>query len=319
MRVLVTGASGFIGAALCRELLARGHEVRAAVRRMTGPASAPGELRRVLVEDVGGEFDWRPLLEGVDTVVHLAAIAHRSSREAEIRRVNFHGTARLAQAACGLARRFVFMSSVKVHGEDSGDGAYTEMDPERPQDAYGRSKLEAEHFLADLSDRTGMELVLIRPPLVYGPGVKANFLRLLRWIDSGLPLPFAAVRNRRSLIYLGNLVDAITRCVGHPRALGPFLVGDNEVVSTPQLVAHIARALGRPARLVRVPLGALRLAGAITGRGGEIRRLTGNLVVDTSRLRRLLEWRPPCTLDEGLAETVRWFRSARLSGDSGTR
>jgi UDP-glucose 4-epimerase len=203
------------------------------------------------------------------------------------------------------------MSSVKVHGEDSGDGAYTEMDPKRPEDAYGRSKLEAERFLADLSARTGMELVLIRPPLVYGPGVKANFLHLLRWIDSGFPVPLAAVRNRRSLIYLGNLVDAIARCVEHPRALGPFLVSDDEVVSTPQLVAHAARALGRPARLVRVPLGVLRVTGVITGRSGEIRRLTGNLVVDTSRAQRLLEWRPPYTLDDGLAETVRWFRSAR--------
>jgi UDP-glucose 4-epimerase len=156
-----------------------------------------------------------------------------------------------------------------------------------------------------------MELVLIRPPLVYGPGVKANFLHLLRWIDSGFPVPLAAVRNRRSLIYLGNLVDAIARCVEHPRALGPFLVSDDEVVSTPQLVAHAARALGRPARLVRVPLGVLRVTGVITGRSGEIRRLTGNLVVDTSRAQRLLEWRPPYTLDDGLAETVRWFRSAR--------
>lgn len=318
MRVLVTGASGFVGAALCRELLARGHDVRAAVRRMT-PSEALSGVQQVIVADLAMDFDRRTLLEGVDVVVHLAAIAHRAAPEGEIRRANVDATARLAEAAGGLVRRFVFMSSVKVHGEDSGDGVYTEMGPKRPEDDYGRSKLEAERFLADLSGRTGMELVLIRPPLVYGPGVKANFLRLLRWIDSGLPLPFAAVRNRRSLIYLGNLIDAIARCVEHSRALGPFLVSDDEVVSTPELVTHAARALGRPARLVRVPLGALRLAGAISGRGGEIRRLTGNLVIDASRARRLLEWRPPYTLDEGLAETVRWFRSARPSAGSGTR
>lgn len=319
MRILVTGASGFVGTALCRELLARGHSVRAAVRRLAAPAGAPSELRQVLVEDVAGKFDWRVLLDGVDTVVHLAAIAHRNAQEAEIRRVNFEGTARLAQAACGLARRFVFMSSVKVHGEDSGEGTYSETDPTRPEDAYGRSKLEAERVLTDLAAGTGMELVLIRPPLVYGPGVKANFLRLLRWIDSGLPLPFAGVHNRRSLIYLGNLVDAIARCVEHPRALGPFLVSDEEIVSTAQLVARAAQALGRPARLVRVPLGVLRLTGAIAGRGAEIRRLTGNLVIDKSRARHLLDWRPPYTLDEGLAETAGWFRSARLSASSGTR
>ena len=310
MRVLVTGASGFVGAAVCRELLARGHDVRAAVRHVT-TAEGLSDVQQVLIPDLAMDFDRRTLLADTDVVVHLAAIAHRDAPESEIRRVNVDATVRLAEAAGGLARRFVFMSSVKVHGEDSGDGAYTETDPKRPEDAYGRSKLEAERFLADLSTRTGMELVLIRPPLVYGPGVKANFLRLLRWIDSGLPLPFATVRNRRSLIYLGNLVDAVARCVEHSRALGPFLVSDDEVVSTPQLVAHAARALGRPARLARVPLGALRLAGAITGRGGEIRRLTGNLVVDTSRARHLLEWRPPYALDEGLAETVRWFRSAR--------
>jgi nucleoside-diphosphate-sugar epimerase len=311
MRILVTGASGFIGAALCRELLARGHTVRAAVRRLTAPVAASPELHQVLVEDVCGEVDWPALLDGVDAVVHLAAIAHRSAQEAEIRRVNFDGTVRLAQAARGLARRFVFMSSVKVHGEDSGDGAYTESDPMRPKDAYGRSKLEAERFLGDLAAGSGMELVLIRPPLVYGPGVKANFFRLLRWVDSGLPLPFAGVRNRRSLVYVGNLVDAVARCVEHPRALGPFLVSDEEIVSTPELVSFTARALGRPARLVHVPLRVLGLAGAITGRGEEIRRLTGNLVLDTSRVRRSLDWRPPYALNEGLGETARWFRAVR--------
>src|SRR5712691_1321015 len=277
MRILVTGASGFVGAVLCREFVARGHAVRAAVRREGTPGAAPPQLRQVRIPDIAAEFDRRALLDGVDVVVHLAAIAHRSAgSEAELRRVNVDGTVRLAQAAAGFVRRFVFLSSVKVHGEDSGGGAYREADAQRPEDSYGRTKLEAERALTGIAARGGMELVLIRPPLVYGPGVKANFLRLLGWVDSGLPLPFASVRNRRSLIYLGNLVDAIARCVEHPAA--PAL---------------------------------LRAAGTIAGRRGEIRRLIGNLVVDPSRAHRALDWRPPCTLDQGLAETARWFKSTR--------
>ena len=188
---------------------------------------------------------------------------------------------------------------------------YGEDDPPRPEDSYGRSKLEAERALTEIAARSRMELVLIRPPLVYGPEVKANFLRLLGWIDSGLPLPFASVRNRRSLIYVGNLVDAIAHCAEHPAARGPFLVSDEESVSTAELVSRIARALERPASLVPAPLWLLRLAGMLAGRLDEIRRLTGNLAVDSSRARRLLDWRPPYTLDAGLAETARWFKSAR--------
>jgi nucleoside-diphosphate-sugar epimerase len=308
MRVLVTGASGFVGAALCRELLARGHTVRAAVRRMTPAENLPG-VERILVPDFAVDFNRRALLGGIDAVAHLAAIAHRSAPETEIKRVNVDAAVRLAEAAAGLARRFVFMSSAKVHGEDSGDSSYVETDPTLPQDAYGRAKLEAEHRLGDLASRNGIELVMIRPPLVYGPGVKANFLRLLRWVDSGLPLPFASVRNRRSLIGVGNLVDAVVRCLDHPKARGPLLVSDDEVVSTPELIARIARSLGRPARLLRVPPALLRLLGSACGRDVEMRRLTGNLATSTARAQRLLDWHPPRTLDAGLAETVRWFRS----------
>lgn len=318
MRVLVTGISGFIGTALSRELLKRGHSVVAAAR---GPhAISSGDVQWVTVPDIAAEFDRKALLRGVEVVVHLAAIAHRSGvLERDIRRVNVEATARLAEAAAGLVRRFVFLSSVKVHGEDSGGAAYRETDALRPEDAYGRSKAEAEHALTRIAARSGMELVLIRPPLVYGPRVKANFLRLLRWIDSGLPLPFAGVRNRRSLIYLGNLADAIARCVEDPRAAGPFLVSDEETVSTAQLVSLAADALGRPARLFFLPPGLLRLAGVLAGRSGEIRRMTGNLVVDTARVRTSLDWRPPFTLEQGLTETARWLRSARQGASDGTR
>jgi len=309
LRILVTGASGFIGTALCRALLERGHAVRAMAR--SAHAAEPSRLQWVAVPDIAKEFNWRTVLDGVDVVVHLAAIAHRAGSEAQIRRVNVDATRRLAEAAAGSVRRFVFLSSVKVHGEDSGAGAYSEADALRPEDSYGRAKLEAEQALTSIATTNAMEVVLIRPPLVYGPRVKANFLRLLRWIDSGLPLPLASVRNRRNLIYLGNLVDAIAHCAEHPAARGPFLFGDEETVSTPELVSRIARMFDRPARLFPVPLAFLRLAGTIAGHRGDIRRLTGNLVIDPSRARRLLDWRPPYTLDEGLADTARWFRSLR--------
>lgn len=309
MRILVTGATGFVGAALCPALLVRGHTVRAMTR--TARAVEPGQLQWVAVPDIAEEFNWRRVLDGIDVVVHLAAIAHRAGSEAQIRRVNVEATRRLAEAAAGSVRRFIFLSSVKVHGEDSGAGLYSEVDSLRPEDPYGRSKLEAERELTDIAARSGMELVVIRPPLAYGPRVKANFLRLLGWVDSGIPLPFARVRNRRSLIYLGNLVDAITRCMEHPAASGPFLVSDEERVSTPELVSRVARALERPTRLVPAPLAFLRLAGTIAGRRGEIERLTGNLAIDPSRVSQLLDWQPPYSLDDGLAETARWFRFQR--------
>jgi nucleoside-diphosphate-sugar epimerase len=312
MNILVTGASGFIGTALSHGLVARGHSVRAVVRGASAPAADSPGLHRVAVPDIAGEIDRRVLLDGIDVVVHLAAVAHRAAVDAsEIRRVNVEGATRLADAASGLVRRFVFLSSVKVHGEDSGNASYTEVDAPLPEDTYGRSKLEAERALTAIAERAGMELMVLRPPLVYGPGVKANFLRLLGWVDSGLPLPLASVHNRRSLIYVGNLVDAIARCAEHPAVRGAFLVSDEESVSTPELVSRIARALGRPERLVPTPPVLLRVAGMIAGRRDEIRRLTGSLVVDSSRARRLLDWRPPYTLDAGLAETARWFRSAR--------
>ena len=312
MSILVTGASGFVGTALCRELLARGHTVRAALRRRFPPSAVPTQLHQIIVPDIAAEFDRRALLDGVGTVIHLAAIAHRSNPDdGELRRVNCDAAIRLAEAAAGSVRRFVFLSSAKVHGEDSGNRTYTEDDALDPQDSYGRSKLEAERALTETAARYGIELVIVRPPLVYGPGVKANFLRLLGWVDSGLPLPFASVRNRRSLIYVGNLVDAIARFAEHPAACGPFLVSDDESVSTPELLSRIARVLGKPARLLPVPPALLRVAGIIAGRRDEIRRLTGNLAIDSLRARRLLDWRPAYTLDAGLAQTARWFRSAR--------
>jgi nucleoside-diphosphate-sugar epimerase len=311
MRVLVTGASGFVGTALCRELITRGHSVRAAVRNKNALRAPSSGLHEVLIPDIAADFDIRALVDGIDTIVHLAAVAHRATDEAQLRRVNVDAARRLAEAAVGSVRRFVLVSSVKVHGEDSGAGAFSEGDALRPEDSYGRSKLEAEQALAEVTAGGGTELVTVRPPLVYGLGVKANFLRLLRWVASGLPLPFASVHNRRSLIYLGNLIDVLVRCTEHPAVRGPLLVCDEEIVSTPELASRIARTLDCPARIFPVPLPLLRLAGTIAGRGDEIRRLTGNLAIDSSRVRRMLDWHPRYTLDKGLADTARWFRSKR--------
>jgi UDP-N-acetyl-alpha-D-quinovosamine dehydrogenase len=313
MRILVTGASGFVGTALCRELLARGHAVRAAVRRPFPRARGEPGLDEILVPDIAGAFDREALLDGMDAVVHLAGIAHRDADEAELRRVNVEGTLRLAESAAGQVRRFVFLSSAKVHGDDSDERARTEEDPIAPADAYSRSKADAERRLAEAAARRGTELVLVRPPLVVGPGVKANFLRLLRWVDSGLPLPFASVRNRRSVLGLDNLVDAIARCVEHPEARGALLLADHAALSTPELVSKLALALGRPARLLSAPVPLLRSAAAIVGLGTEARNLTGSFVVDSSRARRLIGWHPARVLDETLAETVRWYRGPRVA------
>lgn len=269
-------------------------------------------MREVLIPDIASEFDRRALVEGVDAVVHLAGVAHRRESETGMRRVNVDATVKLAEAAAGSVRRFVFLSSVKVHGEDSGAGAYRETDEPLPEDAYGRSKLEAERALTGLARRRELELVLLRPPLVYGPGVKGNFLRLLRWVGSGFPLPFGSVRNRRTLLFVGNLVDAIVLSVERPQARGPFVLGDEESVSTPELIRRLGKALERPARLISVPPSLLRAAGKLAGLHGEMRRLTGSLAIDASRARGLLAWKPPYTLDEGLAETARWFASRGL-------
>jgi UDP-glucose 4-epimerase len=311
MRIVVTGASGFIGKTLCRVLVARGHTVRAVVRLATPRATTLPELEQIEIRDIAADFDRLALVDRADAVVHLAGIAHRAAGEAAIRSINVDATLRLAAAAVGKVRRFVFLSSVKVHGEDSGAGAFSETDELLPQDSYGRSKVAAERALKDLAERNGMDLAVIRPPLVYGPGVKANFSRLLRWIDLGWPLPFAQMRNRRSLIYVDNLAEAILRVVEGAASLGPLLVSDEEIVSIPELISRIAVALDRPARLVRAPLALLRIAAKLAGQEAAIGRLTGNLVLDVSKARRLLQWRAPVTLDQGLAETARWFISTR--------
>lgn len=302
--MLVTGATGFVGGALTAELFARGLAFRAASRD-----PRPGF---VAVGDFDAGTDWGDALTGVDIVVHLAARTHVMRETATdvlaaYRAVNVTATMALArQAAAAGVRRFVFLSSIKVNGEATPPGQpFSADDPPRPDDAYGRSKWEAEQALRALGRDTGMEIVVIRPPLVYGPGVRANFASLVRLAMSGLPLPFASVRNARSLVFVGNLVDAIILCSRHPAAAGEtFLVADAEAPSIGALMARIAVAGGRRARLLPVPPSWLALCARLAGKPEIAARLLGSLCVDTAKIRQRLGWTPPYTQAEGLRRTL---------------
>jgi nucleoside-diphosphate-sugar epimerase len=315
-RVLVTGATGFVGRHLVPMLLTAGWELRAALR--SRDARAPGGCEPVVVGDLARLPDAGAALAGVDVVVHLAGRAHvmretAGDPESEFRRVNAEATRHLAeQAARAGARRFVFLSTVKVNGERSFGRAFTEADAAAPEDAYGRSKWLAEQALHEVSRTGGLEVAAIRPPLVYGPGVKANFLRLLRLIDKGVPLPFGGVRNLRSLVSVWNLCDLVTCCVGHPAAAGEtFLVSDQRDLSTPELIRAIADVMGRPARLLPVPEGVLRWASRLLRQGDVLDRLIGSLQVDSSKATRLLGWTPRLSVEDGLRRTAAWYLESR--------
>lgn len=314
MKVLVTGATGFVGQPLCEKLLTTFGLVRGAVWIAGPTTNLPAGVQPTPIEAIGPDTDWTQALAGIDIVIHLAARVHVMDDTSEdpleaYRQVNVAGTENLArQAVVNGARRLVFISTVKVHGEEA-DVSYTEADRLAPEDPYGVSKQEAEDVLHRVSAETGLEIVIIRPPLVYGPGVKANFRRLLVTVQRGLPLPLSRICNKRSLVGLGNLVDAIDLCATHPQAAGnTYLVSDGEDVSTPELVRMIAAAFGRPARLFPVPLPLMRLAGKLSGKGASVDRLVGSLMVDSSKIRRELGWQPPYTMTQSLAETAEWFR-----------
>jgi nucleoside-diphosphate-sugar epimerase len=314
--VLVTGANGFVGHALCAALAAAGRGVRRAGRRVDASAGA------VAVGDIGPDTDWSTALDGASCVVHLAArthVLHETAADAlaAYRRINVAGTERLARAAAARgARRFVFLSSVKVNGDATSARPYTEEDAPHPEDAYGISKTEAERALAGIAAETGLEITVLRPPLVYGPGVKGNFLRLTRLVARGVPLPLGAIDNRRSFIYLGNLVDAIMQALDAPRAAGrTYLAADGEDLSTPALVRAIAAALGVKPRLAPFPLALLKIATTLVGRRAEFARVAASLQVDGSRIRRELDWRPPYTVAQGLEHTAKWY----LEGAGGSR
>jgi nucleoside-diphosphate-sugar epimerase len=310
--ILVTGATGFVGKAVLQRILADDDSPRVAVAvRRDGEQWAAGVVQHV-TGDLEPSTNWSVALEGISAVVHCAARVHvmadtGSDPLAEFRHVNVQGTLNLArQAAAAGVRRFVFVSSIKVNGEATQLGSpFKADDAPAPLDAYGVSKMEAEQGLRELAMQTGMEVVIIRPPLVYGPGVKANFAAMMRWLKRGVPLPLGAINNQRSLVALGNLVDLIVTCLTHPAAANQtFLVSDGEDVSTTELLRRMGQAMGHPARLIPVPASWLKLAAALVGKPDIAQRLCGSLQVDIEKTRRLLDWTAPLTLDQGLKKAA---------------
>ena len=283
--------------------------------RSHGQLSATGET--VTVGAIDGETDWSAALNGVDAVIHLAARVHvmkdsAADPLAEFLKINLYGTSNLAQqAASAGVKRFVYVSSVKVNGEQTTvNRPFLESDEPDPQDPYGISKWRAEQALRRIAQETGLEIVIVRPPLVYGPGVKGNFVSLLDAIDRGMPLPLAGAHNARSLVYVGNLVDALIACATHPAAAGQtYLVSDGDDVSTALLVDMIAQSLGRNSRSFNFPPGLLRAAATLLGRAEQMDRLFGSLRVSDEKIRGELGWSPPCTLEQGLRETAVWYRA----------
>lgn len=319
MHCLVTGATGFVGRHLCAELAAAGYSLRFGMRRLPAADDSLQDLgESVVVGDVDGMTDWAPALAGVDAVVHLANRAHVMRERggdplAVYRRVNVEGTRHLAeQAADAGVRRFVYLSSVKVLGETTEGKPFDDMSPPAPRDFYSISKWEAEQALADISAETGLQVTILRPPLVYGPSVGANFLRLMRWVAREVPLPFSAIDNRRSMIYVGNLAACIKTCLEHPGAAGrTFLVSDGAPVSTAGLVVALAKALDVPDRSWPLPPSLLVAMASLLGKGEEVRRLTESLEVDDCAARQDIGWMPPYSMEEGLKRTAEWFRSLR--------
>ncbi len=310
MTVLLTGASGFVGKAVLKTAQQRRLKIHPVFRSMD---SAKRHPEAVLVSGLDGSADWSQALNGVDVVIHAAARAQITREEvldplAEYRRVNVEGTLNLAsQAAAAGVRRFVFISSIKVNGEATVLGRpFTADDAPAPEDAYGLSKLEAEAQLKQVAQEMGMELTIIRPPLIYGPGVKGNFASLVRWVQRGLPLPLGGVtHNRRSLVGLDNLVDLILVCAEHHRAANQtFLISDGEDLSTTELLRKIGNALGRPARLLWVPAGAISLLAGLVRKQGVSGRLLGSLQVDIHKTCELLDWKPSVAVDEGLRRAL---------------
>ena len=312
--ILVTGATGFVGRTFVDLVVSQGkHSVRVALRRECPPW--PETVERAYVKDLAPDNDWAKSLDGVMVVVHTAARVHvmqdkSSSPLTEFRRINVQGTLNLArQAAAAGVRRFVFISSIKVNGELTQLGSpFTADDVPAPLDAYGVSKMEAEQGLRDIAAQTGMEVVIVRPPLVYGPGVKANFAAMMRWLRRGLPLPLGAIHNQRSLIALDNLVDLIVTCLAHPAAANQtFLVSDGEDVSTTELLRRMGQAMGHPARLIPVPASWLKLAASMVGKKDVAQRLCGYLQVDITKTRQLLGWAPPASVDQGLKKAAEGY------------
>ena len=315
--VLVTGASGYVGWELCCRLSHRHIPVRAAVRSV-GSVPTACSSDTVAVGDIGSRTDWSVALIGVDCIIHCAARAHVMHEAGQgalalYREVNVAGTQRLAeQAVARGVRRLVYLSSIKVNGEYTVPGApFLCSDAPAPEDPYGLSKWEAEQVLWEVSARSGLEVVVVRSPLVYGPRVKGRLLRLLHLVANGVPLPLGAVQNQRSMMGLSNLVDLLLQCADDPRATGQtFLTSDGQDLSTPHLIRLMAEGMGRPARLLTLPERLLRVGGSVLGKRGEIERLLGTLQVDSSFTRERLNFTASVTVEDGVREMAKWYLSS---------
>ena len=316
MRVAVTGASGFVGQAVTTGLLLHQHDVHAVLRSLDKTAPVLAQATQTFsIGDINVDTDWTNTLSGVHCVVHCAARAH-VMRETETdvlaayRAVNVAGTRQLAEQAAKMGvRRLVYLSSIKVNGEQTVAGdCFTSVDKPFTEDPYGISKLEAEQALYRISAKTGLEVVIIRAPLIYGAGVKGNFLSLLAWLSRGAPLPLGAIQNQRSMVGIDNLVDLIVTCIDHQAAANQtFLVSDDEDLSTTELLRRLGAALGKPARLIPVPASLLGLAARLANKEDIAERLLGNLQVDISKTRKILDWAPRVSVDDGFRKTAKWY------------
>jgi nucleoside-diphosphate-sugar epimerase len=319
MKILITGSSGFIGRALCANLRHFEYLVCAVVRKPNQEIPVrkfanDGGYDEIAIGNISGKTNWTPILQDVQLVIHLAARVHVMNDQSadpleEFRKINVDATINLAkQAAAAGVKRFIYLSSIKVNGESTELGRpFTAEDTPRPQDPYGVSKYEAERELRKIAEQTGMEVVIIRPPLVYGSGVKANFASMMQIIQRGVPLPLAAVTgNRRSLVALDNLVDLIGVCVTHPVAANQtFLVSDDEDVSTAELLRRMGLALKRPAKLFYIPKLLLQLGAALLNKSEIYQRLCGSLQVDINKTKEMLNWKPPLSVDQGLRQVIK--------------
>jgi len=309
MSILVTGANGFVGQLLIRDLLKRQYDVVGALRSQ---GDIHADVKMFAIGDINATTDWSVALDAINVVVHLAARVHvmneaASDPLAEFRRVNVDGTLNLArQAVKAGVKRFIFVSSIKVNGElTQVDKLFTSSDIPCPQDAYGISKYEAEQGLLKLASETGLEVVIIRPPLIYGGGVKANFASMMKAVKSGFPLPLGAINNKRSFVYVGNLISLILKCIDHPAAANQvFLVSDGHDLSTTELLKACAQSLGVKARLLAVPQRFVEGAAKILGKESLAQRLCGNLQVDITKTRQFLDWEPQFTVEDGLKDVA---------------
>ncbi len=319
--VLVTGASGFVGQGLCHELVRKGVKVHAVVRDQS---RAPLGTQSIIIKDLREPVEWDAMLQGIDVVFHLAGLAHQvrhgktttSATQLDVMRTyNVTPTRYLAQASARVGvKRFVYVSSVKVNGDRTVHTPYGEEDSPAPEDAYGQSKFEAEQAVRE----TDLDWVVVRPPLVYGPGVKGNFLSLLKMCGSAMPLPFARLDNQRSFVYLPNLIDGLLTCATHPQAARQtFLVCDGQDVSVSTLIRMVRQAMLRPARLWHIPPVVLKILLSSLGRAEAWQRLAGSLQVNDQKIRNMLEWKPPYGLREGLQQTVQWYLQVVSTRESG--